>query len=361
MDYKWIYNLKTNVLNFLKLMESKDNPGFYRFSVKGDLYSEKYHWNLAGSVFALKILHMLQHKEVKKINAASDYIKTFIQEDNLIYDNFLHRKARYKRYFISLKSFKSINYFAQKCKIAETRQSLSALMSFSTLPDNFEVNFPQKKMEINNILKKLDWSNPWSSGSHLSHLLFFLKAGYELNQLSEANYNHLINYTIQYVDRLQNASDGAWYKGNPSMKIKINGAMKILTGFKVVNHTDIKYPKKLVDLCLEGINDETACDNFNILFVLNYASKVLGRLYRTEEVKQFVINRLRLYKKHYHPEFGAFSFYIKKSNTHYYGTKISQGLNEPDIHGTVMFLWGISIAAQILGLSKEIELTEQIA
>ena len=27
MDYKWIYNLKPNILNFLKLMESKDNPG----------------------------------------------------------------------------------------------------------------------------------------------------------------------------------------------------------------------------------------------------------------------------------------------------------------------------------------------
>jgi len=49
-----------------------------------------------------------------------------------------------------------------------------------------------------------------------------------------------------------------------------------------------------------------------------------------------------------------------KTNIYYYGAKITRGLNEPDIHGTCMFLWGISIISQILEIDQELGFKEQI-
>ena len=60
----------------------------------------------------------------------------------------------------------------------------------------------------------------------------------------------------------------------------------------------------------------------------------------------------------YYEDKGGFSFLIGQTNTRYYGVKIAKGLNEPDIHGTIMFVWGISIIAQILGIESELGFKE---
>ncbi len=53
------------------------------------------------------------------------------------------------------------------------------------------------------------------------------------------------------------------------------------------------------------------------------------------------------------PDKKGFSFHKEKANDVYYGARISRGIKEPDIHGTVLFLWGISIIVQILGIEAE--------
>ena len=82
--------------------------------------------------------------------------------------------------------------------------------------------------------------------------------------------------------------------------------------------------------------------------------------YRFTEIQNFAKNRLEIYRKYYFPEIGGFSFLPQKANVHYYEAKLTKGKNEPDIHGTVMFLWGISIISQILGIDKELGFKEQI-
>jgi len=39
----------------------------------------------------------------------------------------------------------------------------------------------------------------------------------------------------------------------------------------------------------------------------------------------------------------GFSYFINKSQTHYYGLKITTGMNTADIHGTTLLLWAISM------------------
>jgi len=77
-----------------------------------------------------------------------------------------------------------------------------------------------------------------------------------------------------------------------------------------------------------------------------------------EEIKDFMLNRLAIYKEYYYPNMGGFSFYKNRSNRSYYGAIITRGRNEPDIHGTVMFLWGISLIAQVLNINDELKFRE---
>jgi hypothetical protein len=143
------------------------------------------------------------------------------------------------------------------------------------------------------------------------------------------------------------------------LKEKINRVMKIITGLDVAGKVNFKYLEKLIDLYLSVKSDRHACDNFNIVYVLKYANKLADFNYRYNEIKEFALKRLDIYRQYYYPEIGGFSFLPNKANIYYYGAKITKGLNEPDIHGTVMFLWGVSIIVQILKIN-ELKLKEQL-
>ena len=54
-------------------------------------------------------------------------------------------------------------------------------------------------------------------------------------------------------------------------------------------------------------------------------------------------------KDNYYPN-GGFSYFRNKSQTHYYGSKISNGLNEPDLHGTLLLVWAIALISDIIEL-----------
>ena len=78
----------------------------------------------------------------------------------------------------------------------------------------------------------------------------------------------MIDFAINWVNELQNSKDGAWYKGDPIISQKINGAMKVITALKASDRVKFAYPEKLIDLCLSAQNNRHACENFNIIYVL---------------------------------------------------------------------------------------------
>lgn len=153
-----------------------------------------------------------------------------------------------------------------------------------------------------------------------------------------------------WIATIQSKTDGCWYSGSKvSLNPKINGAMKVLTGFHAAGIYDVPYSKKLIDTALTGINDTEACSNFNIVYVL-YGTGIVEPVYRRAEIEAFLLNRLKLYEKYYWSEYGGFSFHLGRANDIYYGRKITRGLAEPDIHGTIMFVWGIALINQVLNL-----------
>ena len=221
---------------------------------------------------------------------------------------------------------------------AETRQSFSALYLLGKKPEKPFGGIPANNEGIGKYLSDMDWSVPWHSGSHFSHLLFFLKMNDHFFTDNRDN-KKLIEYTISRIEKIQSSEDGMWYVKDISLAEKINGAMKIITGYHAAGIDEIPYPKKIIDTALTGINDAEACSNFNIAYVLYGACKNEPE-YRKQEVQDFLLNRISLYKKYYHEDKKGFSFRMNKANDNYYGKIISEGRNEPDIHGTIMFTWG---------------------
>lgn len=356
-DIDWIFELRDKVFQFLQKLKSQTNPGFFHYSLSGDLFDENVKWGLGNTVFALKIYYtvgMLGNLPEDERKATVNLIKSFQNKDGMIYDPLIKRKTFLREKLAAIRNLDFGNFFHQQTIRAETRQAISALRLLGEKPDVVYKGFWREEGEIEEYLGNLNWKNPWSAGSHFSHLLFFIR-----NSDLE-NRERLIDFAINWVDNLQNPTDGSWYKGTPNLQQKVNGAMKIVTALKVTGRMSFQYPRKLIDLCLSATNNKDACDNFNVIYVLHYANKVAGNSYRVGEIKRFALKRLQIYRRYYFPEIGGFSFLLSKTNVYYYGAKITKGLNEPDIHGTCMFLWGISIIAQILDVNKELSFNEQV-
>ena len=64
------------------------------------------------------------------------------------------------------------------------------------------------------------WNNPWNAGAQLSHYLFFCKMQGEEER---------IEIILGELDRYKH-EDG-WYFNKPPDHVRINGIMKIFTGY----------------------------------------------------------------------------------------------------------------------------------
>ncbi len=356
-DLMWVESLRSRVRGFLEELRSKSRPGFFRYSLSGDLHNEKSCWGLGNTVFAIKILFTLG--DIDKIadpqkKAMVDFITSFQQPDGVISDPLIQRLSLFNRIKHTIRTLSFSNLNGNKTVCAETRQSLSSLKLLREKPKFMFSGIPYEPNDIDRYLTALDWSDPWASGSHFSHLLFFYSYNAAVFSYRLADSRELIKFAIDHVNHMQSESEGVWYRGTKtSLQQKINGAMKILTGLKAAGEMNFSYPDRMIDLALTALNDEHSCDNFNVIFVLKCANEITSGTHRLTEIQDFCRRRLAIYREYYHPAVGGFSFYKGKSNTNYYGARITKGLKEPDIHGTCLFLWGITLISKILKVQDQ--------
>lgn len=344
-------NFKEAVYGFLLKMRSSRKTGFYRYSLTGDIHNEGRKWGLGNSAFALKIyytLGFLGRLESSYKSQLVTFMNCFKNHTGVFCDPLVKRIAWRSDLVTSLRSRDFGNAFHRQTERAETRQAVSSLRLIGVESGGIPHGFPTTTAAVIAFLEKLDWQRPWSAGSHFSHLLFFLEGG------DVPGKERLIDVAISWINGIQDENSGAWFKGKCSAQQKINGAMKVITGLKAARRLDFPHGEKLIDLCLAEAIESQACDHFNIIFVLNYAHLISGAVHRRSEIQDFAAKRLGRYFKHYWPEHGGFSFYEGCSNDRYYGARITRGLPEPDIHGTVLFLWGLSIIGQLLECGKEL-------
>jgi len=344
----WVLKVINRLPLFLESMHSPNHPQLYRYSQTGDLQVEP---SLASSVFATKIITMLGLEESTNLKPLAEHILSFQREDGSITDPWVASHSRYGRIYEALRSRSINNLFNQQTKRAETRQSMAALNSLKSKPLKPFTDLPKDSKLISNYISRLNWDKPWAAASHVSHLTFFMVQNAKwFNIGTTTDADDLLNQ----IESIYKRSDGAWYKEGSiiSDNQKINGAMKMVTALDIAEIQEIQNPEGLIDICLSAINDGNACNHFNVICVLHRCISTTN--YRQNEIRTYMVNRLRLYQDHYWPWQGGFSFYPTSANHRYYNARITTGMAEPDLHGTVLMLWGIVLICDVLGWSKEL-------
>jgi len=347
-----ITDIRLKLPTFLKKMKGTV-PGSYRYSLSGDIFPSNFEYGLGNTVFALRTKFIVNMIEEEDLTDASKYIKSFQDSDGYIYDRKVMKKSTFRRFYYAVRTLDFNNFLNEQTKRAETRQSFETLGYLGKLPDQSFYKIPSTKKQIMKYIHSLNWKNPWSASSHISHLLFFLK--YNQTHFKSRDIDEdLVKFTLKEVQHYQQSEDGSWYDSSVriSPSDKVNSAMKMMIAYNTAGSYEFNYPERLIDLCLNTINSTHACNHFNIVCVLYYTCKLTD--YRKHEILDYVTERIKLYLEHYWEQHGAFSFFKGKSNSIYYNAKISRGFAEPDIHGTVMFINGLALIADLLNIREKL-------
>ena len=352
MNYFELHLKIENFINSLKKSEYSFKP-VLDGSTESGLNIE-----LGFTCYAVKTLYTINSLAVnntKDIDKYTNFIKSFSKnkkgfpDGSFIDENYL--SSYKKKYFLLLfKNFAkfvlfrikfteiSPNFKLKEFISAETKQSLSTLNQIGVEFSNYSTGFPNDEISIKKYSNSLDWSKPWNAGAQLSGVCIFN---------SYSNNKNKIRKIIDDVLKELVQSDGAYYQGkNIGDSEKINGAMKVITGMDWLG-LEIHKPKELIDICLSHKPNSEGCDLVDVVYVLFKCNQLTE--YRKEDIEIYLKSLLPLIMSHYHADYGGFSYFKNKSQTHYYGVEISKGHNSPDIHGTTLLVWALAMIFNILG------------
>ena len=336
-------------------LQCPDHPEWYTFSKNGSLYSPSANSGLDASCLALKICYMLdileRFPEPARLKWIS-YIQSFQSQRrftkffSICGSSGLFEDQRFIRCADKQFSWPRKDI---KTRRAVTRQACAALLCAGAGP-LYPVNaIPLTTEKVLSYLSSFDWENdPWGAGSHVSHLVFFLKLNRDMFGYKDS-FQRLLPIVFTFLDEIRNPETGSWYQGEPPVSQIINSAMKVLTAYAVLNRP-LDHPEALIDFTLSAINNEDGCHNLDILYVLHYCQKFTN--YRVKDIEDFCLKRIDVIKQ-FRKNDGAFSFYRDHSQTSIYNVQITRGLCESDIHGTVLFVWALTMIADILNCTDE--------
>ncbi|MEK7619972.1 MAG: hypothetical protein AAB413_01905 [Patescibacteria group bacterium] len=344
----WLNDIQPRAREFLSRLQDPATPDYFSYSLTGDIFSEHTRQNLAGSIFALKLFHLLGVTNPDLIADTTQRVLSFQSSDGTFADPFVLRKRRIRTFLGTLKRGQLPRSIDEDYIRAETRQAYAALWIHDRLPDFIPLSVTTDSHELTSYLSSLDWTNPWSAGSHLSHQLFFLTLLRNTGTIDETTYTQAVQTIQTFLTGIQQ-TNGSWYTGSPSARQRVNGAMKVLSGLTLIG-AQAPDSKALIDLCLTNPAQaqHDACDQINQILVLRYANEWCGGTHRHKEIQAFCEKTLHEWSVYYHAQVGGFSFHRDAANRHYYGARVTRGLNEPDIHATVLFFWGLSLMKHLL-------------
>ena len=171
-----------------------------------------------------------------------------------------------------------------------------------------------------------------------------------LSQLQDEIKKDHIKDMVNFIDELCDPSTGAYFVNpKPSNRELINGSMKVISGLDWIDRK-INYPEKLIDLCLSSNISHDGCDLVDVVYVLFKCSN--QTLYKKSEIAKYIYDLLEIISLHFYQNEGGFSYFLGKSQTDYYGVKITKGTNNPDIHGTLLLTWALSMIVQMLEIES---------
>jgi hypothetical protein len=345
----WIVNLGDSIWQWLLSLRSNQHPGIFYFCRKGSILQPSPRTGLYTSCFALKIcyqINRLDQVENHDLREWTEYIRSFQSGPGAKFKGLFEDKTILKRVD------RRVGWFRKDIatRRAETRQACAALLGAGVAPRWPVLSVPNSIVEIEKYLSKLPWyTNPWGAGSHVSHLVFFLKLNADFFN-REMTFREALPIILRKLDSLQDKETGSWFLGKPTPQQIVNAAMKIITLYELLKKP-FNYPERLIDFCLEVTGNEDACHIVNAIYVLYQCSRLTS--YRAQDILSFAEGKLDIIKKHYKTD-GAFSFFADRAGTTYYGVRVSKGYSESDVHGTHLLVWALTMIGELIGFNKEL-------
>lgn len=362
MDSEWLKDLNEKLPGYLKSLNKEQ---FQYLPVKTNFTKAGEELSLGFSCYALKLFYITNLWEnlddLDKKNWCS-YINSFqVNSSKFPPNSFIDNKfLEYSSDFSLKKQFKNLskailnfilkkNYILNNQKLeesirAETKQAIATLNQVGASNKLPYLDFLRSNEEVNTYLRKLDWSKPWNAGAQFAAVCVFVETQIKSDALKQELIRTLKDFSIL----ISHKDTGLFYLGNKPSEVElVNGAMKVITGLDWIG-VDIPYPKELINTFLNIKPSEDGCDLVDTVYVLYMCSKITD--YKSSEVKEFLIEILEMIKMHYFPNIGGFSYFKKTAQTHYYGVQISKGTHMPDIHGTLLLAWAISMISKLISL-----------
>jgi hypothetical protein len=285
--------------------------------------------SLGAAVFAAKIAKCIGDQNIATIAlAAIEQYRDFSYHDPEMLRRFIRPSI-----FQLPRTIKLGLSYAKKLQSAEARQALAVLPKNETNLNIMRTYF----READDKIDSLTFKNPWADGSHFSHWCFYSQA------IEGSAFEKASDFIAKY-----RKPDGFFYSGAVSEIDKINGLMKVLTGLNSYKRdlqclTDWE---SVIEICLKYGRGRHACDTFNVIYVLMNASQYTN--YKHEEVKLFAYAKLDEVLEHYWSVEGGFSFHKYTTLNNYLGVRIGNSRFAPDLHGTVMFVWAMSLLEKMM-------------
>ena len=350
-------DFKENFLLFLSSLE-KEETGYYYPATQG-LTSAGSKLTLGFSCFALKCMYILDawddlstQKKTEWINLINSFQdnqinnlpkNSFIDKDyySIIKKFDINTEAKRQAKKILNRNYKKKNVEIDEFIRAETKQAISSLHQVGFTNNLHYESDIIKTDSVTSYLNSLDWTKPWNSGAQFSGLCVFL----ETQDFRSSNYLKNKNELSTFSEELLSLETGCYFKGSiPSDSEIINGTMKILTGLDWLN-IKVHLPDKLIDTCLRIAPSNKGCDLVDIVYILYICSKQTN--YRKKEIVSYLDGLLESISKHYFVKEGGFSYYLNQSQIFYYGLRITKGEPVPDIHGSMLLLWALSMVNEM--------------
>ena len=365
MKVYWPSNLSSEIERYINSLNT-DNDGFKYSPSRNNLTEYGELLELGFSCYALKINYIISSNKLSDssyIDKWSNYLNSFQSEKNIFgansyVDRYLveyHNLFKFSTFFKdTLKNtaniFSNQKYETSSSKLksyifAETKQAISTLFQVSKISKNVFLSFPKTEKDIFDTLDYFNWSKPWNAGAQFANICMLTNT-----QLSSEESSKNSKYLQSYIKTKFNSKDGFYYSGKTSDKRElVNGAMKVITGLDWINY-EIHSPEKLINFCLNYKVDHEGCDIVDVVYVLYKCSKQTE--YKKKEIIQYFESLEPIIFKHYFEDEGGFSYFVNKSQTHYYGVEVTKGKNLPDIHGTLLLVWAISMMEEIRELDR---------
>jgi len=311
---------------------------------------------LGFSCFALKIYYTLNLWEsisLKEKNEWIEYINSFQKtinpypENSFIDSNLLKGykslplEKRIKKFGKQTLNFLNLirydNDDLSRAITAESKQAIASLYQIGSKNQKKYLGELLNEDSLETSILNLNWNRPWSAGAQFANQSLL-----NATQLNDKKNKETL-YSL--LGKLVHEENGFYYTGKkPSQTELINGAMKVLTGLEWLE-MPIHYPENLIDYCLGSNPNHEGCDLVDVVYVLYRCG--LQTDYRKKDIINYFEKLYEIIFKHYYPETGGFSYYLNKSQIYYYGLYTSKGLNCPDLHGTILLTWALSMMLNI--------------